>query len=163
MQRDPATDHAGQKLTKPEDVRREIDIRLSALNTQRTIDASKRLDRVLEAGIKEGRMTTALPNRFTEKFTQASGVLERRLKASETRADALIAREAALAKREDEAFAPHEEAAVALEKQYDAIERQYDVLANANPLSGSDDSSNGEKVVVTEGDVGTIIVGDGKP
>lgn len=105
---------------------------------------------------------TSLPSRFTEKFTQASGVLSRRLKASEARADALIARETALATRENEAFLPHEQAANALEKQYDSIERQYDVLTNTSPLSDSDDSSKGEKVVVTPSDVGQLkIVGEG--
>jgi hypothetical protein len=136
MQRDPATDHAGQRIIKPEDVRREIEVRLSALNTQRTIDASKRLDRVLEAGIKEGKRLS--------KLGSIAGRITAKKAAHDAKADEWAARLDAIDEREPEAFAIGD--AVIKERETDLadMEREMRTLSNLpNVVSGG--SSQGSK------------------
>jgi hypothetical protein len=136
MQRDPATDHAGQRIIKPEDVRREIEVRLSALNTQRTIDASKRLDRVLEAGIKEGKRLS--------KLGSIAGRITAKKASHDAKADEWAARLDAIDEREPEAFAIGD--AVIEERETDLadMEREMRTLSNLpNVVSGG--SSQGSK------------------
>lgn len=59
-------------------IQREIDLRVAAARTERTIEASKKLDAVLEAGIKEGRRMSLLGKmkaltESAEDFTKETG------------------------------------------------------------------------------------------
>lgn len=136
MQRDPATDHAGRKRIEPEDVRREIDIRLSARKTQHTIDASNRLDQVLEAGIKEGKRLSKLGS-IAERITAKKA-------AHDAKADEWALRLDAIDQREPAAFAIGD--AVIDERETDLadMEREMRTLSNLpNVVSGG--SSQGSK------------------
>ena len=43
------------KLDTPENIKREVDMRIASAHTERTIEKSKQLDAILSEGIKEGK------------------------------------------------------------------------------------------------------------
>lgn len=119
-----------------EAIKREIDLRLAKKQTDRTIDASKRLDRVLQAGIQEGKRVSKL------------GAIAERIAAKkiahDAKADEWALRLDAIDRREPEAFAIGD--AVIDERETDLadMEREMRTISNLpNVVSGG--SSQGSK------------------
>jgi hypothetical protein len=119
-----------------EAIRREIDLRLAKKQTDRAIDASKRLDDVLQAGIQEGKRVSKL------------GAIAERIAAKkiahDAKADEWARRLDAIDRREPEAFAIGD--AVIDERETDLadMEREMRTISNLpNVVSGG--SSQGSK------------------
>ena len=119
-----------------EAINREIDLRLAKKQIDRTISASKKLDGVLEAGIKEGKRVSKL------------GAIAERIAAKkvahDAKADEWAERLNALDAREPESFAIGDAGIQEREDDLSEMEREMRKISNLpNVLSGG--SQQGSK------------------
>jgi hypothetical protein len=83
-----------------------------------------------------------MTDRLREKLSSVATITGDLTRTVEAKADALIARKASLEAKADKAFAAHESVMSITEQGLDEVEGALRLLSNANPTTGSTDSSS---------------------